>query len=652
MSNGYISRRWKLVDGLPVPLSLTAYGREWLSADGLPGIVPPGGAPKPPLSITWSEENGAADPVEAPSHRATLSVIGSDSSGYRWHLQVFDGCPAITCRIERVGETHAAVGTGHLADASERAETGIEKEIDPRMAVPDEDLMERLPLAARHAELTVVDLYDRTDGRDNLASERLWRLGPTDTVKAGTCLAAIEDPLAGSALALLKHAPLPESRPVKISADVIGQEGLVRLFGHGAGDEGQGYAWSVIAWQGGRWERAAALHQLQRRFRPHQRSRDGLLLSNTWGDRNRDSLITERFVMEEISAGALLGVDVTQVDDGWQNGVSANSAHAEAKGGVWTGFWAANPEFWAPNPERFPHGLDGVVEAARAKGVDLGLWFAPDSSNNFGNWERDAATLLELYTRYGIRFIKIDGVSLSAKAGELNLQRLFSKVREQSEGAMTIDLDVTADNRPGYFGAMQVGPIFLENRYTDWTNWWPHATLRNLWELSWFVPPQRLRMEFLNPERNQERYEGSPLAPMCYPADYAFATTLVANPLAWFVVSALPIEQSTPISALVEIWRKYRDELHEGTTVPVGDRPTGASWTGFCSAGKFATHVLVFRELNKDSERNIDLPLRPAQWGVEYVAGTGKAEWRDGSLHTVIPEPLHWLWVRLTPKIK
>jgi len=646
VDNGLISRRWKLVDGLPVPTSLVAYGREWLKPDGLPGIVPPGGAPKQPLTIKWSEESGCADPVEAPSRRGTLSVVGSDGCGYRWHLQVFAGCPAITCRVERVGEGEAEVGKHE--DLSGDA-TGMEQQKVTGKGGPDRDLMERLPLAAMHAQLTTVDLYDRTDDCDNLAAEREWRLGPKQAIQAQTCLAAITDPLAGAGLALLKHAPLPGARPVKNPVDVIGQNRLVRLLGHGAGKEGEGYAWSVIAWQGGRWERAAVLHRLQERFRPYQAGRDGLLLSNTWGDRNRDARLNEPFIRAEIDAGAALGVDVCQVDLGWQKGVtSISTSNDTSKKGVWNGFWAADPEFWKPSPERFPQGMDGLANAARAKGMALGLWFAPDSSHDFANWEKDAGVLLDFYRNHGIRFIKVDGVKATTKAGELNLQRLFARVRTETQGELSIDLDVTAEVRPGYFGAMQVGPLFLENRYSDWGHWWPHATLRNLWQLAWYVPPQRLRIEFLNPRRNAEKYEGSPLAPGCYPAEYPFATTLVANPLAWMEVSSLPADAAQPIGALAAVWRKHRDELHTGTTLPIGECPSGAAWTGFCSVGENAAQVLVFRELTHDAEREMELPLPAGKWRVEPIAGSGKAVWREGRLHVAIPEPLHWIWVRLT----
>lgn len=645
VDNGLISRRWKMVNGLPVPQSLMVQGREWLKPDNKPGIVPPDGAPKPPVRIEWADASDAADPVEAPSRRGALTVLGSDGRGYRWHLQLFAGCPSVTCRLELLGASEKAQGSAAVEKADN---SGIEKEGGTKKKESgDLDQMERLPLAAFHAELGVVELMDRTDSHDNLATERIWRMGPKETVKAATCLATLTDPLAAAGLILLKHAPLPDVRPVKSTEDVIASDRLLRLRGHGAGAEGQGYAWSIIAWQGGKWERSAALHRLQERFRPYRPGRDGLLASNTWGDRNRDARINEAFVLAEIAAGVELGVDVCQVDDGWQKGITANSAHA-AKGGVWNGFWAADPQFWTPHPERFPKGLESTVAAAKAKNMGFGLWFAPDSSNDFANWEKDLAVMVDLYARHGIRNIKIDGVKAHTKASEINLQKMLSRLRHETKGELAIDLDVTAEVRPGYFGAMQVGPLYLENRYTDWRVWFPHATLRNLWQLSWYVPPQRFRMEFLNPQRNQEKYGDDPLAPKHYPADYPFATTLVANPLAFFEVSNLPQETAKPIAALAQVWRKHRTELHTGTVLPIGDCPSGAAWTGFCSRSDTAAQVLVFRERTREATCQLELPVPAGAWKVERLAGSGEAVWRDNRLQVTVPAQLHFLWVRLT----
>jgi alpha-galactosidase len=354
--------------------------------------------------------------------------------------------------------------------------------------------------------------------------------------------------------------------------------------------------------------------------------REGRFITNTWGDNNRDGRIAESFLVHETAAVAAVGADALQVDDGWQRGVTANSV-AAAGAGAWDGFYAADPGFWTPHPVRMPHGLGPVADAAHAHGIDLGLWFAPDSARDFVNWQRDAAVLADLRRRQGVAHWKFDAVKLRSRAGELNLQRLLERLWSDSGGQAWLDLDITAENRPGFLGADPFGSLFVQNRYSASGSWWPHETLRTLWELAWWIPPQRLRIEFLNPERNLDIYGDDPLAPARYGADWPFATTLVANPLGWFEASGLSPAFADAVGSLARIWKGQRDELHAGTILPVGTRPSGASTCGFVSLGVKAAHLLVFREpLAAAGSSAIALPPGAPDGPWQLIAGSGSLE--------------------------
>ena len=86
----------------------------------------------------------------------------------------------------------------------------------------------------------------------------------------------------------------------------------------------------------------------------------------------------------------------------------------------------------------------------------------------------------------------------------------------------------------------EYGNIFLENRYTDWQNYYPYWTLRNLWMLSKYVPAEKLQIEFLNKWRNTDKYKGEVFAPENYSFEYLFATTLAGQPLAGWKVPIYP----------------------------------------------------------------------------------------------------------------
>lgn len=264
---------------------------------------------------------------------------------------------------------------------------------------------------------------------------------------------------------------------------------------------------------------------------------DPLCLSNTWGDRNQDAALNASFARKELEALKETGICGLMLDDGRQAGVTANSKLAS--GGLWEGYHGADSRFWSVHPEKFPDGLEPLVEAARKAGKELALWFSPDSSNDFANWEEDAAILLDLYHRHGIRAFKLDGIKLRTRLGEPHFGWLLDALDDGSDGAIVPILDVTSEVRQGYFREIDHGILFLENRYTDWGNYYPYRTLRSIWQLSRWIPSQRLHIEFLNPRRNRETYDGDPFAPEHYPISYLYALTMVGHPLAWMEVQHL-----------------------------------------------------------------------------------------------------------------
>lgn len=92
------------------------------------------------------------------------------------------------------------------------------------------------------------------------------------------------------------------------------------------------------------------------------------------------------------------------------------------------------------------------------------------------------------------------------------------------------NLDATAGRRGGYHSMNEYGNIFLENRYTDWGNYYPYRTLRNLWQLSRYVPAEKMQVEFLNKWRNADKYADNDIfAPKSYSFDYLLALLLLLS---------------------------------------------------------------------------------------------------------------------------
>lgn len=631
LGNRRFSRSWHITRSGLVPLSVLFDGHELLSPAPVPeteeAVVPRFRVAGSPLTE-----------VGAPALHAFLEL---DAPGgvISYHFAVTPGVPAVT--VERIApqQTESVRRTG--GDEP----TGLET--DPAAAAETDEAAccEFFRPGCAHLKLRFFRFADQTDRHDNLLQIEELRLSPAEPLSLRGTLFAVENPLSGQGIVLLKFAPLPERRPLPDPVDFEWDTAAFSL----CGDR---YPWAVIGYDGGMTGLTRALHLYQQELRIVKPGRDGLALSNTWGDRNRDQALNEAFMLSEIDIASSLGIDVCQIDDGWQGGVTVNSSKAqEAGGGVWEGYHAADPEFWRVHAGRFPNGLAPLVKRAAERKVGLGLWFSPDSSNDFANWRRDVDTVCRLQREFGVEWIKIDGVKSRTREGEANLRRFFAEAIRRTAGALTFDLDVTAEIRPGYFGMPSCGTLFVENRYTDWHRWWPYATFRNLWQLSQTIPPVRLRFECLNPKRNMDKYRNDPLAPAGYPLDWIFASVMAASPLIWCELSGLSAESRAELGRILPVWRSFRDELHAGVAYPVGPCPDGTTTSGFftTTADESTCHLILLRDLDAAPEREFELPVRLSEYAVTTVMGEGSVKpAAEKRLRCTLPPCRSYLWLRLS----
>lgn len=144
-------------------------------------------------------------------------------------------------------------------------------------------------------------------------------------------------------------------------------------------------------------------------------------MSNTWGDRNGRTRVCDEFLRQEIESGADLGIDVVQIDDGWQMGVS-DKYDSEGER-----FFEDN--FWELKEEIFSEGIGPLAKYARDRGMELGLWFAPHSRGVFEHFDRDLWVLRSAYLDWSIRYFKLDMVNLPTRAHCDRLIDLLESVR-------------------------------------------------------------------------------------------------------------------------------------------------------------------------------------------------------------------------------
>ncbi len=520
----------------------------------------------------------------APTHaEATVDMRIGDLS-VRRVFRIYADCPAIACDFYLKGVWRAG-------DAAPPTST-IEHIVSPRP----------------HLKLTGVQFFDISDRRNTMVQTHTVIPYRFENQLIGN-LFLLQDALSDAGLFILKEAPCSDTQLAWPGYDMIYKRGDIALAGIGVAPQDvresewtrcYGFVSGVAG--GSEYALLSALRSYQGNIRMRTAERDEMILLNTWGDCNHDAHIGAAFALAEIEAAQRLGLSHFQLDDGWQKGRTTNSAYA---GGTLSTIWEI-PGFWDVHPERFPRGLAPVVQRARELGVQVGLWFNPSKDNSYVNWQKDAAVLIGMYQTYGIRTFKIDGVDMLDKQADRNMRAMLDAVVQATNGDVVFNLDITAGHRWGYHHGNEYGNLFLENRYTDAYNYYPHWTLRNLWMLARYLPAQSLQIEFLNKWRNPDKYPaGDPLAPSRVPFDYCFAITMMAQPLGWFEAAYLP-EEAFSVAPLITEYRRQQERIHSGQIFPIGEEPSGTGWTGFQSIiDNQHGYLLVFRELNDQAQASL-----------------------------------------------
>ena len=352
---------------------------------------------------------------------------------------------------------------------------------------------------------------------------------------------------------------------------------------------------------------------------------------NPWGCGQFPKLVSESFLKEELRAAAECGATHYQIDDSWQEGGSLGEMIVKNR--------HMEPAFWDVSQERLNGTFAPLIECAKEVGIEPSLWVAPSSNAEYRDWRAFLAVLMRLHRTYGFNIFKIDGVRIRSYESEENLENLLKEARKQSNGKIFFNLDTTSGQRPGYFRMLEYGNIFLQNRYVChmWgCGYHPEKTLRSLWKLSHYMRSQMLQIEIpyigdINPEFYADKPFGSPDA---YPWRYWMAVAMFANPLLWFTPSRIRPEERAELRSMMELHRRYRDEIFSGDIVPVGSEPDGKSITGFHATSGF---LILYRERNAPESAELDIPD-----GWELIAGNGLF---DG-VRAVLPESGSFAWFK------
>lgn len=639
LENGLIKRVWKWNNGNLITCGLQnkETGNQWNTKNKQADLFLP----------SESQQSGEAEIVSAfiedsPQYCQHIRTTIQYSLGklkIKKILKIYPDCPAIATELWFKGSA-AKSWFNALPNAVDlkNIETITRSAEAAKMPV-----MEQLVIQGNHWKIKSIEFFDVTDRFNTLVFPVNTMPYRQDALYKGNLLFT-QQTETGEGLFIQKEAPNSNTQLYYPQGDFLVGQGTFKVIGLGIDScdihpqewhKGYGYVTGVYK---GETQRDLALRNYQQRVRPFLADRDEMVMSNTWGDRGQDKRVNETFCLKELELASKMGVSRLQIDDGWQAGKSANSAF----GGSFKDIWS-NPDYWKPDPVKFPNGLAPLIKRGKELGIEICLWFNPSIQDNYADWEKDAAALIGLYKTYGIRTFKIDGTNIPNKEAEIRLRKLYETVMQATEWKAVLNLDATAGRRGGYFYFNEYGNFFLENRYTDWANYYPYRTLRNLWMLSQYLPPQGLQIEFLNKWRNRDKYVNDRFAPENYSFDYLFAITMMAQPLAWMELANLP-EEAFSTGETIKKYRAIQHDLHKGMIFPIGDEPDGRSWCGFQSIQRQQGYLLVFREDNEQKTALLATRLMPdKQVRLKLILGEGKdfqcKTGKNGEISFSLPKP-------------
>ena len=479
----------------------------------------------------------------------------------------------------------------------------------------DYSQVEALSLNLSDTHAAAVELHDLTDATNHLVSVREFDLTEQRRLVGNNVFIEAD---CGEGVFAYKESPLPNSQLYHLYYDFEAGPDSLAGIGAGfhnlpAGQTRRTYAFAIGVYCGGRDGGILALKEYQRARYKLVPERDYVISANSWGAFSTG--IDETKMIAEVETAAQIGVASVAVDAGWTRHIMGGE----------------------PDPEKFPDGFAPLTARARELGVTLELWTIPNRlhdqldiikehpdwvarTNNLvpcdtlrSYWDTQLVGIdlchpdcfkwikdyyLRLYDMGFARF-KIDTFQCDkydTLLGDLYdhyeaLRRLMEELVTQRPG-LTFTQDSTRTNRPIYDFYMDYGIIFLENRYMPRApeangRYHPWKTLRNLWQVAPYIPPQKLNMELID---DQEGY--SP--------EYLLATVMMANPLFWESLAAVSEQSRNALKVAIARYKQHQAAIYSGHIFPIGDMPDGAAWTGFQShdPNTGSGYLIAYREDN------------------------------------------------------
>jgi hypothetical protein len=385
--------------------------------------------------------------------------------------------------------------------------------------------------------------------------------------------------------------------------------------------------WTII-WSQGNDGMQLALKQFDRARYPAYAERDLFILSNTWGPANPGGaqFTDEKFLMKEIPALSKLGIDVMQIDDGWQ----------KSGGG---------PDAQSFSP-KYKNGWKDLKSEADKYGLKFGLWVTAKYST--------AAELKKNIDELGFISWKVDFDQLVNRS---DYEARIAKYREvmkyawmKTQFTLCPEYD---DPRYGWYFCKEYGSIYFQNIQESLPahlTMVPYQVLRQHWLMAKYFNTNKLQIMLQNPKRTNPDRSDAPQ----HSHSYCFAMGVPFIPCFFQSAQYLDDPGQKELKDFIARYKNHREAIFNCFTFPIGDKPDNQSWSGFQMInGKDRTgnYLLLFRELhNLQATKAIRLKLTPGATLKFTNIETGK-NWTatatdDGLVNFEMKDPGSYLFLK------
>ncbi|MFW6328378.1 MAG: hypothetical protein ACOC2F_08715, partial [Bacteroidota bacterium] len=359
-------------------------------------------------------------------------------------------------------------------------------------------------------------------------------------------------------------------------------------------------AWAnwIILSTGSEQQTNLALKEFDRTRYPVNPQRDVFIMANTWGTEDLPPACIyaarEENVLKELESVADLGIDILQIDEGWQNDEWLPARNSDE---------FQRQRFIEKEFPIYPEGWINVRRKADALGVKLGLW---------ASWIIPEEKLKINYDNGKFSSFKLDFAKLNTAEKRYDLMNKARNLIKYADYNTIVNWDVTEDSpRAGYFYGREYGNVYLENRKINTSReqvmYIPYKVLKDAWQLAKYVNLNKFQITIQNIDMVGDTTKTDA---HLYNHPYVVGIALMSSPIFFQETHYYTKDARKEIKPLLAIYKQHRPEIYKGYVFPIGEEPDNKSWTGFQNYNPDTKtgYFTVFRELhNKEKSKIIEL---------------------------------------------